>query len=64
VFAVNWWVRTRVAGDSPWPLILSIVGVSAVIFSGWLGGELVYIERVGVEEEDDRRAAARHRRVA
>jgi uncharacterized membrane protein len=64
VFAVNWFVRTRVDGDSPWPLILSIVGVVAVGVSGWLGGQLVYVHRVGVEEDQDVRAAARQRRVA
>jgi uncharacterized membrane protein len=64
IFAVNWFVRTRVGTDSPWPLILSIVGVVAIGIAGWLGGELVYRYRVGVEEEEDRRAAARQRRVA
>ena len=64
IFAVNWFVRTRVAADSPWPLILSIVGVAGIAISGWLGGELVYVHRVGVEEEQDRLTAARQRRVA
>jgi uncharacterized membrane protein len=64
IFAVNWFVRTRVAADSPWPLVLSIVGVIGVAISGWLGGELVYRYRVGVEEDEDVRAAARQRRVA
>ena len=64
IFAINWFIRTRLTDDSPWPLILSIVGVVGVGISGWLGGELVYKERVGVEDEDDRRAAARQRRVA
>ena len=64
LFAVNWFVRTRVDADSPWPLVLSIVGVIGVAVSGWLGGELVYVHRVGVEEETDVRAAARQRRVA
>ena len=58
-FAVNWFVRTRVGPDSPWPLILSVVGVIGVGISGWLGGELVYVERVGVEEEEDRRPKSR-----
>jgi uncharacterized membrane protein len=35
------------------------VGVIGVSISGWLGGELVYVERVGVEEEEDRRAKGR-----
>ena len=64
IFAINWFVRTRVDADSVWPLLLSIVGVVGVAIAGWLGGELVYVDRVGVEEEEDRRAAARHRRVA
>jgi uncharacterized membrane protein len=64
IFAVNWFVRTRAGGDSLVPLILSIVGVICLASAGWLGGELVYVHRVAVEEEEDRRAAARQRRVA
>jgi uncharacterized membrane protein len=62
LFAVNWYIRTRVPGDSWWPLALSIVGVAGVLISGWLGGELVYVERVGVAEP--RRQDERYRRVA
>lgn len=62
LFAVNWYIRTRVPGDSWWPPALSIVGVAGVLISGWLGGELVYVERVGVAEP--RRQDERYRRVA
>ena len=61
VFAVNWYLRTRLPADSSWPLILSVIGVVGVIVSGWLGGELVYAERVGVEEPPRNE---RYRRVA
>ena len=61
IFAVNWYVRTRVAADSWWPLVLSVIGVVGVMISGWLGGELVYAERVGVEEPPRNE---RYRRVA
>lgn len=61
VFAVNWYVRTRVAPDSWWPLGLSVIGVVGIMVSGWLGGELVYAERVGVEEPPRNE---RYRRVA
>jgi uncharacterized membrane protein len=61
LFAVNWYVRTRVDGTSWWPLILSVIGVVGVLVSGWLGGELVYAERVGVEEPPRNE---RYRRVA
>jgi uncharacterized membrane protein len=61
LFAVNWYVRTRVTTESWWPLVLSVIGVVGIIVSGWLGGELVYVERVGVEEPPRNE---RYRRVA
>jgi uncharacterized membrane protein len=64
IFAINWWLRTRLSGESLWPLVLSIVGVVGLAISGWLGGDLVYRHRVGVEEEADLRTQARQRRVA
>jgi uncharacterized membrane protein len=63
LFAVNAFIRLRVNADSPWPLVLSIVGVVGVFVSGWLGGELVYVERFGVVEPKDGRAD-RPRRAA
>jgi uncharacterized membrane protein len=63
LFAVNAFVRTRVGVDFPWPLALSVIGVVGVLVSGWLGGEMVYVERVGVEGPGDRRED-RPRRVA
>lgn len=61
LFALNWYLRTQVAPDSWWPLALSIIGVIGILVSGWLGGELVYAERVGVEEPPRNE---RYRRVA
>ena len=61
LFAVNWYIRTRVAPGSWWPLALSVIGVVGIGISGWLGGELVYAERVGVEEPPRNE---RYRRVA
>jgi uncharacterized membrane protein len=61
VFSVNAFVRTRVSLDSAWPLALSLVGVVGVLISGWLGGEMVYVERAGVDEavrKDQARRAA------
>ena len=61
LYAVNWYIRTRVTPESWWPLALSVIGVIGITISGWLGGELVYAERVGVEEAP---RTERYRRVA
>jgi uncharacterized membrane protein len=63
LFAINAYVRTLVSPESAWPLTLSVVGVVGVLVSGWLGGEMVYVEHIGVEEPCDRRED-RRRRVA
>ena len=63
LFTVNAVVRTQVAFGSIWPLALSIIGVLGLLVSGWLGAELVYVERVGVTEPRER-ADERSRRAA
>lgn len=69
VFAVDWLLRTRwgtrfVSADSWVPFALSIVGVIGLGISGWLGGEMVYVERVGIRDAADRRQEEARRRVA
>jgi uncharacterized membrane protein len=64
LYAVNFFIRTRVGAESWWPLALSVIGVIGVGISGWIGGEMVYVERVGVKEDEDRRREMRGRRVA
>jgi uncharacterized membrane protein len=63
LFAVNAFIRVRVGADSAWPLILSAVGIVGVVVAGWLGGEMVYVERMGVQESSAPREQ-RSRRVA
>jgi len=68
LFAVNLLLRTEwgtrfISADSWIPLGLSVVGNAVLGVSGWLGGEMVYVERVGVEDkreprQEDRRRAA------
>ena len=43
-------------------IYLIVIGVIGIVISGWLGAELVYRERVGVEETP--RRDERYRRVA
>jgi uncharacterized membrane protein len=47
------------------PVILSVIGVSLLGVSGWLGGELVYVHGVAVEPQEDARSKKKDRnRVA
>jgi len=48
LFAANAWLRSVLTPDSLLPLLLSIVGIAGLLVAGWLGGELVYVHRVGV----------------
>lgn len=69
LFVVNWLLRTDwgarfISSDSWIPFALSVVGNVVLAVSGWLGGEMVYVERVGVAEARERRAENDRRRVA
>jgi uncharacterized membrane protein len=46
LFIVDFYLRTISAPVAVTPFILSIVGIAALLVSGWLGGEMVYIEGV------------------
>jgi len=50
VFAVNLWLRMHRVPGAALPIWLSVLGIILISLSGWLGGELVYRHRVGVEE--------------
>jgi uncharacterized membrane protein len=44
LFIVNFYLRTIGTPVAVTPFILSIVGIAALLVSGWLGGEMVYVE--------------------
>lgn len=50
LYAVN--LGMRIGGDpvAGIPLVLTIVSVSLLAVSGWIGGHLVYVHRVGVDD--------------
>ncbi len=48
LFIVNFYLRSVGPPVSLTPFILSIVGVAALLVSGWLGGEMVYVEGAAV----------------
>jgi len=49
LFCINLYLRTGVPGAST-PFILSIIGVFSILVSGWLGGQMVYVHGLGVDE--------------
>jgi uncharacterized membrane protein len=64
LFAVNALLRL-VWEAGAIPVILSLIGVSLLGLSGWLGGELVYVHGVAVEPQEGARTGKKDRnRVA
>lgn len=51
MFALNWYLRAGSASGEPWAILLSAAGIITVAVSGWLGGEMVYVHGVGVEQQ-------------
>lgn len=49
LYAVNIWLRLRGSTIAGLPLLLSIVAVAGLGVSGWLGGHMVHVYGVGVE---------------
>ena len=62
LFAVNAGLRTINGTDALLPVFLSLLGVAGLGVSGWLGGELVYVQ--GVAVQPDREPTAPRRRAA
>lgn len=50
LYAVNLAMRINGSEVAGLPLALSVIAITLLAMSGWLGGHLVYIHRVGVEE--------------
>ena len=50
IYAVNIGMRIEGAAVAGLPLALSIAGVSLLAVSGWLGGHMVYVHKVAVDE--------------
>ncbi len=54
LFSYNLWRRIKSPEDPP-ATNLSLAGTAGLILSGWLGGELVYVHRSGVEIPEEAR---------
>jgi uncharacterized membrane protein len=62
LFTVNAGLRLLNGPEAVLPVVLSFLGVAALGVSGWLGGELVYVQGVAVQAE--RHTTAPGRRAA
>ena len=60
LFAVNAGLRIMNGNEALVPVFLSAVGVAALAVSGWLGGELVYVQGVAVQPTRES-SAPKHR---
>jgi uncharacterized membrane protein len=61
LYAVNIWLRVQETADMRVPVLLSVIAVILLAVSGWLGGEMVHVHRVGVEDGGDALGAAQER---
>jgi uncharacterized membrane protein len=52
LYAVNAWVRWNASVTGGVTLGLSLLAITMLLVSGWLGGKMVYLARVGVSDED------------
>ncbi len=50
VFALNLYLRMGLTDGAPLPIFLSIVGILFIAVAGWLGGEMVYVHGMGVQQ--------------
>ena len=62
LFTINACLRILNGTEALLPVLLSALGVAALSVSGWLGGELVYVQGVAVQPE--REPTAPKRRAA
>ena len=53
LFAISWWLRFGAAGYAPSgiAMLLGVVAIGIALVTLWLGGELVFRLRIGVDEE-------------
>jgi uncharacterized membrane protein len=63
VFTVNLYLRLTGAPGALFPIALSILGVALLAVAGWLGGELVYVHGMGVDQPSGARSGPEQRAV-
>lgn len=56
IFGASLWARTTGLPGAGLPVLLSAIGIIVVSYGGWLGGEMVYVKGVGVEQPTAQRS--------
>ena len=51
IFGLNLCLRMLLQADALFPMFLSVIGVGVLAIAGWLGGELAYVQGVGVQPQ-------------
>jgi uncharacterized membrane protein len=51
IFAIDFYLRFRNPAGAIFPIVLSVAGVLFIAVSGWLGGEMVYVHGMGVQQQ-------------
>jgi uncharacterized membrane protein len=59
LFTINAGLRVINGSEALLPVFLSLLGVAALGVSGWLGGELVYVQGVAVQPQPETPAPKR-----
>lgn len=62
LYAINLYLRYQTP-ETPTGYVLSVISIVALLYSGWLGGDLAYGHRVGVKEEEQHGGSRSRERV-
>ena len=52
LYCINLYLRTTAVYGPQVPFYLSIIGVLGILVSGWLGGQMVYVHGLAVDETE------------
>jgi uncharacterized membrane protein len=61
IFALNFYLRLGNTPGAILPIVLSVAGVLLIAVSGWLGGEMVYVYGMGVQQSAGTSAGQRRK---
>jgi uncharacterized membrane protein len=63
LYAINLYLRTHGYTVAGWPLALSVIAVAGLAVSGWLGGQMVHVHGLAVENAPEYAGTTRTERA-